>query len=308
MSDANSNSQSVAAVVVTYNRKALLAKCLDSLLAESRALDAIFVIDNASSDGTAETISEHYAGRVTYERLAKNTGGAGGFYHGMKLAHEAGFDWIWLMDDDVTPAPDCLDQLLRESRAARVLVPLRVSPDGTNAEGSAVAAYWNTPGVRRLKGDRVFDLYPDLATIPDVIRLEDFSFEGPLFHRSVVERVGYPRRDFFVLCDDTEYAWRILTTGPETLLCVTAARMIRQLPETAASPVSTWRRYYFNRNALILKRMYSKTLQERFELACYYGLATVKAFVANRFSGEILGAQLHAWVDSHRRVLPVRYR
>jgi rhamnopyranosyl-N-acetylglucosaminyl-diphospho-decaprenol beta-1,3/1,4-galactofuranosyltransferase len=35
--------------------------------------------------------------------LKKDVGGAGQFFVGLRLAYEKGFDWIWLMDDDVVP-------------------------------------------------------------------------------------------------------------------------------------------------------------------------------------------------------------
>ena len=46
----------VAAVVVTYNRVALLQQCLRALEEQSMPLTAIWVIDNASTDGTADTV------------------------------------------------------------------------------------------------------------------------------------------------------------------------------------------------------------------------------------------------------------
>ena len=48
---------------------------------------------------------------------AQNTGGAGGFHLGMQTAHERGFDRIWLMDDDVVPAPECLGVLMATDEA-----------------------------------------------------------------------------------------------------------------------------------------------------------------------------------------------
>lgn len=47
----------VCAVVVTYNRKQLLRRCLSALLAQSRTVDEILLIDNASSDGTNEMLA-----------------------------------------------------------------------------------------------------------------------------------------------------------------------------------------------------------------------------------------------------------
>jgi len=48
----------VCAVVVTFNRKNLLLECLESLRKQSISLDSIYVIDNASSDGTGELLLE----------------------------------------------------------------------------------------------------------------------------------------------------------------------------------------------------------------------------------------------------------
>ena len=48
----DNNKEKIAAVVVTYNRKELLFQCLDALLKQTYPLDAIYIIDNASTDGT----------------------------------------------------------------------------------------------------------------------------------------------------------------------------------------------------------------------------------------------------------------
>ena len=149
--------ETIAAVVVTYNRKDLLGQCLDSLLRQSHALDALYVIDNHSTDGTYDSLLAReliapsecraevavetsrpvpLAGfpdrrlEVHYVRMPENTGGAGGFHEGMKRAALAGrdpqrdpsrlgtrFDWLWLMDDDLLTAPDALEILVRKKNA-----------------------------------------------------------------------------------------------------------------------------------------------------------------------------------------------
>src|SRR5467141_949335 len=122
---------SVAAVVVTYNRKQLLARCLEAIRAQSRPSDRVFIVDNASSDGTAEHLAA--AGllddSIEYIRLPANSGSAGGFHEGMRRAYEAGFEWLWLMDDDGCPAPDCLERLLSFSTVLDVIGPAVVRPD-----------------------------------------------------------------------------------------------------------------------------------------------------------------------------------
>ena len=72
----------LAAVVVTYNRKQLLVECLRALLRQTVCIDRIFIINNASTDGTNEYLEEQgllsYAS-INLENMNQNEGGAGGF-------------------------------------------------------------------------------------------------------------------------------------------------------------------------------------------------------------------------------------
>lgn len=52
--------RSIAAVIITHNRKEKLSECLESLFRSTRALDEILVIDNASTDGTAEHLLNRF--------------------------------------------------------------------------------------------------------------------------------------------------------------------------------------------------------------------------------------------------------
>ena len=139
-----SRREKIAAVLVTYNRKRLLGECLDSLLRQTRPLDGLYIIDNHSTDGTreylqsrgmagpperesgapAETVlavaaPEFPGGSVEVHCVAMptNTGGAGGFHEGLKRTVAAGFDWLWLMDDDLLTAPDALAVLVEKKNA-----------------------------------------------------------------------------------------------------------------------------------------------------------------------------------------------
>ena len=121
---------SVCAVVVTYNRRNLLIECLSALLKQTFPLQGIYLIDNASTDGTPELLLEkgyiyelpppnlkdpwekefiiqnHTDSgsiKLHYVRMPKNTGSSGGFYEGVKRGYERGYDWLWLMDDDSEP-------------------------------------------------------------------------------------------------------------------------------------------------------------------------------------------------------------
>ena len=104
-----SGTETVAVVVVTYNRADLLVGMLDGLAAQTRRPDAVIVIDNASTDHTRAVLdAPRPTCRCTSPRPRRNLGGAGGFHLGVRAAYDAGCDRVWLMDDDVVPAPDCL--------------------------------------------------------------------------------------------------------------------------------------------------------------------------------------------------------
>ena len=117
----------IAAVVVTFNRLALLQRLVPAL-AEVAGLDEVLVVDNHSSDGTAGWLREQAATSrvpVLSRTLDDNAGGAGGFHEGLRWAVERGADLVWLMDDDGLPDPDCLVGSPRARERPRLLGPGR---------------------------------------------------------------------------------------------------------------------------------------------------------------------------------------
>ena len=75
----------VVAVVVTYERLELLRESLTAVLGQTRTPDAVVVVDNASTDGTADAVATEFPS-VDLFRLRVNTGGAGGFSAGLERA------------------------------------------------------------------------------------------------------------------------------------------------------------------------------------------------------------------------------
>ena len=109
-----------AAVIVTYNRKAMLQRCLRALCTQTAGVPELWVIDNASTDGTAELVAQLNLPTMHYYNTGKNLGGAGGFACGIQQAACSGAEYLWIMDDDCLPEPDALQPLLR---GTAVLIP-----------------------------------------------------------------------------------------------------------------------------------------------------------------------------------------
>ena len=94
----------IVAIIVTYNRKELLKESILSLFQQTYQNFSIYIIDNASTDGTYEYINDMLDNdRLYYFNTGKNLGGAGGFSFGIKEAVQNGFSYLWIMDDDTLP-------------------------------------------------------------------------------------------------------------------------------------------------------------------------------------------------------------
>jgi len=77
-------SETVAVVVVTFNRADLLGRTLDGLGAQTHQPDAVIVVDNASTDHTREVLDAYSGLKLQRIHLDTNTGGAGGFRAGSR--------------------------------------------------------------------------------------------------------------------------------------------------------------------------------------------------------------------------------
>ena len=199
--------ESVFAIIVTYNRKALLRECLEAVLGQSHTPSAVIVINNASTDGTAEMLEAEFADRVTRVNMAQNVGGGGGFYHGMQLAYQAGADWLWLMDDDGYPEHHSLAAMMSpiNTKSLAVMNPLVVCRN--NSDELSFGLEMN--GAIEMSVRRVLEhLGPSRQFLGQIN-----PFNGTLISRVAVEKIGFPRYEMFIWGDEVDYAYRMKKAG-----------------------------------------------------------------------------------------------
>ncbi len=214
------NKETVCAVVVTYNRKNLLIECLDAICNQTRKVDAIYIIDNCSTDGTPEllfekgyihklppnSVNEPYEiesnptdkPKIYYVRMHENTGGAGGFYEGVKRGYEKGYDWLWLMDDDVEPLPNGLETMLKFSDISKCIHPSKEYPNGDRF-------FWE--GFIDERSGFLFSTNDEFIEEKEWTCVNYGCFEGMLIHRDIVKKIGYPDKKLFSISDDTIYGY-----------------------------------------------------------------------------------------------------
>ena len=199
----------IACVIVTYNRKALLHRCLDAVLKQTFKPKCVYITDNASTDGTIDLVKDSgfyncikNGIEFKYIQNSKNEGGAGGFYIGMKTATEdAAYDALWVMDDDGEPKEDCLKHLVPYLNKYDYIAPIVLSDKdhitcSFSESGESLSQFCVEKGVRA----GVIDKWAS-------------PFNGILYSKRLIKTIGYPKKEMFIWGDERNYDMRAIKYG-----------------------------------------------------------------------------------------------
>lgn len=204
MSGIASEGFAVAAVVVTYNRRRLLAECLDAIEAQTHRPDLIIVIDNASTDDTGDYLATRvWSIPHQAHTLPRNYGGALGFAVGMKAALAAGAESVWLMDDDAIATPSALEYLVEDTKVA--------TRGGRRPAFTCSMVVWRDGSVARMNIPRANALWNESSARfgRAVVDVDSASFVSVLIPVEHIRAVGLPHIGYFKWYDDTEYTLRL---------------------------------------------------------------------------------------------------
>ncbi len=257
----------VVAVVVTYNRLAQLEVTVARLLRSGPdALEAVLVIDNASTDATASWLAEQSDPRLVVHRCETNGGGAGGFETGMRLAvTRFDPDWVLVMDDDGRPEPGALERFQAEDRsAAEVWAAAVYHPDGRICDMNRpwLNPFWHRDVFLRTifgKGRDGFHLGREEYDAGHLCEIDGTSFVGLFISRAAISRAGYPDGSLFIYGDDVLSTLGVTRAGGRIVFdpslrfehdfssMTGADRRFRPL----------WKSYYYYRNLLLVYRIAS---------------------------------------------------
>jgi rhamnopyranosyl-N-acetylglucosaminyl-diphospho-decaprenol beta-1,3/1,4-galactofuranosyltransferase len=176
---------------------------------QSRKPDRILIVDNASTDDTAECLdSAGWLNDPCVELfvLKKNLGGAGGFAAGMQHALKRGAESLWLMDDDGHPANDSLGMLLEtlEHRQLDAVSPMQIDIDDPTLPAFPVY----DPAGRRIERLPFAPRNGD-SFIPGMANL----FNGLLIRAAAIQKIGFPRTELFIRGDEVDYTYRMSKQG-----------------------------------------------------------------------------------------------
>ncbi len=195
----------VAILVVTYNRINDLKHCVSLLKEQTYDNYDIIIVNNGSTDGTKKYLDSQSDVIVINQ---ENLGGAGGFHAGMRYMYENGYDWLLMMDDDGIPDENELINLLENYEKAKnfnngndcIVNALVVNKD----DKEELAFSW---GVNSNRSQRTCDYRTDMFFFGI------HPFNGTLIKRSIIEKIGYVKKEMFIWGDEEEYMLRAKANG-----------------------------------------------------------------------------------------------
>ena len=193
-------------LIVTWNRREELRRCLESARAQTGVACEIVVVDNASTDGTAELVGEEFP-EARLIRAPRNLGCPSG--RNLGFTHCRG-KYIYMLDDDGWLAPDAVAAVLRRAE----------SDPAIGVVMSRIAEYADGRIVRHR---------PEKIEQP--VFLSVFSGGCSLLRREVLGKAGAFPEDFFRQAEESDLALRMLDAG--YFCCFEPASVMYHAPSPA---------------------------------------------------------------------------
>jgi hypothetical protein len=236
----------VWAIVLSYNHVELTLECLQTIRNQSCPDLHLLVVDNASTDGTAETLRAACAD-VTVLSLPTNLGYAGGNNVGIRHALAHGADAVFLLNNDTRLAPDCVENLVHaiarnpEVGAAGPMIYTWDNWETISSAGGSIR-WQQADAINEGAGETDIGQYP--------AREVDFLNGCALMvTRTAIVRAGMLDERYFMYWEETDWCRRIRDAGM-TLWFEPSARVQHKAPihhqEMSALPL-----YYMGRNRVL---------------------------------------------------------
>ncbi len=274
-------------VPVNFNGLEDTRKCLHSLAALSGPANVVLV-DNASQPDPTGTLAAEFP-RVHIVRNSENLGWSGGNNTGIRYAIERGADFVMLLNNDTTVAPDIVARLLRAFEAhprfgaIGPVIRFMDEPDAVMTDGVT----FNPPGYAGFFQRKIV---PELATDPPAVDETDIVNGCCMMVRAdVFRRVGLIDDRFFLIHEEADFCLRVKQAG---FACgVLAESLVWHKGSTTFKRAGKkWQRYYDTRNLALLLRKHRRA-SGRGLLSAY---ATYLRYAYHRYCHEREASQRDA--------------
>jgi GT2 family glycosyltransferase len=287
----------VAVVVLSWNGREDTLACLRSLAALDAPEPLVIVVDNGSSDGTADAVREAFPGVELIETGA-NLGFAGGNNAGITRALERGASHLLVLNNDIEVDPGFVNALVEEAARrpdAGALCSTILFADPPGLIWFAGASFDPHSGYNgRQRGYRE----PDDGRYGEVVETDRACGAAMLVPRAVLEAVGLFAEEFFLYVEDTDWSLRARAAGYK-LYVVPASKVRHKVSVGSGGESSPSTLYYDTRNSIVVCERYAPlgrfgTRRRRLVLV---GAHLAQALLSSR-KREGVAAVLRGWRDA----------
>ncbi len=284
-----------AVIVINHNGKEHLQECFSSLLAQSYSPLNLYMLDNASTDGSREFVREHFPA-VTILAMDKGYGFAGGFNRGVSLVRE---EFIGLVSNDTRVDPRWVEYM-RGAMAA----------DRQAAIAGCKVLFYDRPGMLNSAGQCITPLGMGFETgfgLPDQPRFNrpgavaSVCGAAMMVRKGMFERLGGFDESYFLLAEETDLCWRAWIAG-YTVIYEPRAFILHKYGATIGKRETPLRVFRTQRNSI------ASVIKNRQDIYLGTALAGCIAVACARIIGRLLSGEnalLKAQLDGLLALLPM---
>jgi Predicted glycosyltransferases len=199
-------------IIPNFNGKQFLKTCLDSISKQNYSSYDIIIVDNASSDGSVQYISENYPEFALIQN-GDNRGFAAAVNQGIMISSS---EYIFLLNNDVELEPDCISNLIKcieKDKNTFAVSSKMVQYTDRNKMDDAGDEYTIFGWTRKVGDGKSPDLY--------TTERETFSAcaGAALYRKSILDEIGYFDENFFAYMEDVDISYRARIRGYKCVYC-----------------------------------------------------------------------------------------
>lgn len=230
----------IGAVILNWNLPHQTLACVRSLRESTLKVDSLLVVDNGSTDDSVMVLRRELGADDVLD-LQTNTGFSGGMNAGIRAMRNRGMDYMLIMNNDVSVAPDMLQKLVDAAAAdASCLI-------------AAPVVYWANPQDRVWHAGSRFGrilLLPWRVRDAEAARIATTRVDAVpaavwLLSEKAVDSVGVFDASYFMYYEDWDYCWRARIAGFH-IVVVGGARAWHAVSASTRS-IPGFRHYHFSR-------------------------------------------------------------
>ena len=197
-------SPKVSIIIVNYNGKQLLEKCLESLFKVEYVNFEVIVVDNNSADNTIEFVTKNYPS-VIIAKLNSNKGFAEPNNIAAKITKGK---YLLFLNNDTIVTPDFISEMIKvmeNDKTIGICQSLLLKPDGSIDSGGDFI-------------DKLGVVYNSKTKSSEIREISSARGASMIIHKKIFEKLGGFDEKFFLSFEDVDLGWRTWIVGYRVVL------------------------------------------------------------------------------------------